>query len=181
MASLPGVISTARWFLPSSTWAIACWRPIWLALAAVTSPPKFPLQFCPACRLDSGMVASSATAKNNPIRSGLGIADRPAAGCRTCERFARVVIANGGLPAGEGHPPKAFRVWQKFAVWSPVFPVGRIVASGCVGKLSPEVRAAMMRPFPATITKRARVRSRALSHLMPATQRCRSIARLGKS
>lgn len=80
------------------------------------------------------------------------------------ERFARVVIANGGLPAGEGHPPKAFRVWQKFAIWSPVFPVGRIVASGCVGRLSPEVRAAYDAPFPSDDYKAG---ARAFPRLVP--------------
>jgi haloalkane dehalogenase len=64
------------------------------------------------------------------------------------DRFARAVIANGGLPAGEGNPAKAFRIWQKFAIWSPVFPVGRIVASGCAARISPEVRAAYDAPFP---------------------------------
>ena len=80
------------------------------------------------------------------------------------ERFARVVIANGGLPAGEGKASRAFRVWQKFAIWSPVFPVGRIVASGCVSKLSPEVRAAYDAPFPSDEFKAG---ARAFPKLVP--------------
>lgn len=80
------------------------------------------------------------------------------------ERFARVVIANGALPAGEGRAPKAFRVWQKFAIWSPVFPVGRIVASGCVKPMSSEARAAYDAPFPGDEYKAG---ARAFPRLVP--------------
>lgn len=64
------------------------------------------------------------------------------------DRFARVVIANGFLPTADRRPPPAFRVWRAFARHSPIFPIGRIVASGCVRKLSPAVRAAYDAPFP---------------------------------
>jgi hypothetical protein len=64
------------------------------------------------------------------------------------ERFARIVIANGFVPTGEGAVPAAFRVWRAFARYSPLFPIGRIIASGCVVKLSSEVRAAYDAPFP---------------------------------
>ena len=66
------------------------------------------------------------------------------------DRFARVVVANGFLPTAERAVPGAFRVWRAFARYSPVFPIGRIVASGCVTKLSPAVRAAYDAPFPTT-------------------------------
>ncbi|MEZ4361679.1 MAG: haloalkane dehalogenase [Kofleriaceae bacterium] len=64
------------------------------------------------------------------------------------DRFARIAIANGFLPTGQGHVPRAFRVWRAFARYSPVFPIGRIVASGCVTKPTPAVRAAYDAPFP---------------------------------
>jgi haloalkane dehalogenase len=64
------------------------------------------------------------------------------------ERFARIVIANGFLPTGEGKVGPAFRAWRAFARYSPLFPIGRIVASGCVGKLPLAVRAAYDAPFP---------------------------------
>jgi haloalkane dehalogenase len=65
-------------------------------------------------------------------------------------RFARICIANGFLPTAQPgtSPPLAFRLWRAFARYSPVFPVGRIVASGCVTKLSPEVLRAYDAPFP---------------------------------
>jgi haloalkane dehalogenase len=63
-------------------------------------------------------------------------------------RFARVVIANGFLPTADRPPPPAFRLWRAFARFSPVVPIGRIVASGCVTRLSPSVRAAYDAPFP---------------------------------
>ena len=64
-------------------------------------------------------------------------------------RFARIVVANGFLPTADRPAPRAFRLWRAFARWSPVFPIGRIVASGCVTRLSPAVRAAYDAPFPA--------------------------------
>ena len=64
------------------------------------------------------------------------------------DRFDAIVISNGGLPTGHGKVPVAFRLWAAFARWSPVFPIGRIVASGCVRRLSAAERAAYDAPFP---------------------------------
>lgn len=67
------------------------------------------------------------------------------------ERFARVVLANGGLPTGvQTHIPKAFRLWRAFARFSPWFPIGRIVNAGCVNKLSAQEIAAYDAPYPST-------------------------------
>ena len=65
------------------------------------------------------------------------------------QRFDRIVLANGGLPTGgHGAVPKAFRIWRAFAKFSPWFPIGRIVNSGCANKLSTEEIAAYDMPFP---------------------------------
>jgi haloalkane dehalogenase len=64
------------------------------------------------------------------------------------ERFARVVAANTGLPTGDRPLSDAFLDWQKFSQESPVFPIGRIVASGCAGTLPDAVVAAYDAPFP---------------------------------
>ena len=64
------------------------------------------------------------------------------------ERFARIVVANGFLPTARNAVPPAFRVWRAFARYSPIFPIGRIVASGCVTKPSEAVRKAYDAPFP---------------------------------
>lgn len=64
------------------------------------------------------------------------------------DRFDRIVIANGFLPTATLPVPRAFRIWRAFARWSPVFPIGRIVASGCVTKLGPAERRAYDAPFP---------------------------------
>jgi haloalkane dehalogenase len=64
------------------------------------------------------------------------------------ERFARIVLANGGLPTGIGRIPPAFRIWRAFALYSPWFPVGRIVKTGCARPLSPRELAAYDAPFP---------------------------------
>lgn len=63
-------------------------------------------------------------------------------------RFARIVIANGFLPTADRRVPRAFRIWRAFSLYAPVFPIGRIVASGCVTKLPRRVRAAYDAPFP---------------------------------
>lgn len=63
-------------------------------------------------------------------------------------RFARIVIGNGFLPTADRPPPPAFRAWRAFARWSPLFPIGRIVASGCVTKPSRDVRRGYDAPFP---------------------------------
>jgi haloalkane dehalogenase len=64
------------------------------------------------------------------------------------ERFARVVIANGGLPTGDQPLSDAFLAWQTFSQETPEFPVGRIVNGGCTSDLTPEVIAAYDAPFP---------------------------------
>jgi haloalkane dehalogenase len=63
-------------------------------------------------------------------------------------RFARIVVANTGLPTGEQRVPDAFRAWQKFSQETEVFAVGSIVAGGCATPLAPEVIAAYDAPFP---------------------------------
>jgi len=64
------------------------------------------------------------------------------------DRFARVVVANGGLPTGDGRLSKAFQSWQQFSQEAPTFPVGGIVDGGTVSDLAPEVIAAYDAPFP---------------------------------
>ncbi|MDT8991688.1 haloalkane dehalogenase [Curvibacter sp. APW13] len=74
------------------------------------------------------------------------------------ERFDRIVLANGGLPTGKERVPKAFKYWRAFARFSPWFPIGRIVNSGCAQKLSAAEIAAYDAPFPSTrYTKAARL------------------------
>ncbi len=80
------------------------------------------------------------------------------------ERFRALVLSNGGLPTGEGKVPMAFRAWAAFARWSPVFPIGRIVATGCARGLTPEVRAAYDAPFP---DDRFKAGARAFPPLVP--------------
>lgn len=63
-------------------------------------------------------------------------------------RFARLVVANGFLPAAQQRIPLAFHLWKTFAVHSPWFPTGRIVAAGCKRPVSAAVRAAYDAPFP---------------------------------
>jgi len=64
------------------------------------------------------------------------------------DRFARVVAANTFLPTGDRAPGEAFLRWRAFSQETPVFPVGAIVARGCVKPVSAEVQAAYDAPFP---------------------------------
>lgn len=78
--------------------------------------------------------------------------------------FARVVVGNGFLPIAQRPPGAPFLLWRSFARYSPIFPVGRIINSGCVTKLSPAVRAAYDAPFP---SRAYQAGARALPGLVP--------------
>jgi len=64
------------------------------------------------------------------------------------DRFARVVVANTGLPTGDGPISEAFLNWRKFSIEAPDFDIGAIITMGCQTKLPPEVIAAYNAPFP---------------------------------
>ena len=82
------------------------------------------------------------------------------------ERFARVVVANGFLPTGDRKPPKVFYYWRAFATWSPWFPIGRIIQSGTIARLAPDVIRAYDAPFPSRSYKAG---ARAFPRLVPVT------------
>lgn len=69
------------------------------------------------------------------------------------DRFARVVVANTGLPTGDTPMSEAFLAWQSFAATARSFDVGRVVANGTVTALPPEVIAAYDAPFPDEASK----------------------------
>jgi len=79
------------------------------------------------------------------------------------ERFARILLSNGGLPEGTG-APRAFRIWRNFARYSPWFPIGRIVQTGSKRTLSDAEIAAYEAPFPGSSYKAA---ARAYPSLVP--------------
>jgi haloalkane dehalogenase len=80
------------------------------------------------------------------------------------ERFRRIVVANTALPTGDRKLPPVFQVWQAFARWSPVFPIGWIVQAGCRTRLDPAVRRAYDAPFP---DRRFKVAARRFPALVP--------------
>jgi haloalkane dehalogenase len=63
------------------------------------------------------------------------------------DRFARILLGNGGLPTGTGMP-LAFRIWRAFSRYSPWFPIGGILQGGSKRKLSAAEVAAYDAPFP---------------------------------
>lgn len=64
------------------------------------------------------------------------------------DRFARVVVANTGLPTGDGPISEAFLNWRKLSIEAPEFDIGAIITMGCQTQLAPEVIAAYNAPFP---------------------------------
>ena len=80
--------------------------------------------------------------------------------------FARIAVGNGGLPTGTGFIPKAFHIWRAFSRYSPWFPIGRIVKTGCAQGLNDAAVAAYNAPFPA---RRYKVAARAFPSLVPIT------------
>ncbi|HDQ03157.1 MAG TPA: alpha/beta fold hydrolase [Deltaproteobacteria bacterium] len=64
------------------------------------------------------------------------------------ERFARVVVANTGLPTGDHPMSDAFLAWREYSQTTPDFHVGRLVQRSCVNPLSDEIIAAYDAPFP---------------------------------
>jgi len=64
------------------------------------------------------------------------------------ECFARVVVANTGLPTGDGPMSEAFLNWRKFSIEVPDFNVGRIISMGSKTSLPAEVIEAYNAPFP---------------------------------
>lgn len=69
------------------------------------------------------------------------VADHP-------DRFARLVLANTGLPTGSQRMPEAFSAWQQFASTVPEFPVGAIVQGATNRELTAAEVAAYDAPFP---------------------------------
>ena len=81
-------------------------------------------------------------------------------------RFARIALGNGGLPTGDQEMPKAFKTWQKFARFSPWFPIGKLIQKATITELSNAVVAAYDAPFPSAKYKAA---ARAFPQLVPTT------------
>lgn len=80
------------------------------------------------------------------------------------DRFARIALGNGGLPTGTEPVPRAFHLWRLFARYSPWFPIGKIVKSGCAHGLSDAEVAAYDAPFP---TRAYRVGARLFPSFVP--------------
>jgi haloalkane dehalogenase len=64
------------------------------------------------------------------------------------DRFARIVISNGGLPTGDRPPTDAFMRWQQFSQNAPALNIGGLIQGGTTTALPPEVVAAYDAPFP---------------------------------
>jgi haloalkane dehalogenase len=64
------------------------------------------------------------------------------------DRFARIVVANTGLPTGDQPMTEGFLRWREYSQTVENFHVGGIIKGGCVNDPLPEVIAAYNAPFP---------------------------------
>jgi haloalkane dehalogenase len=80
------------------------------------------------------------------------------------DRYARIVIGNGGMPDGERPLGEAFLAWQKFSKESPAFVISQIINGGCTTTLAADVLAAYDAPFPDETYK---VAARIMPSLVP--------------
>ena len=62
--------------------------------------------------------------------------------------FARVVVANTGLPTGDTPMPAAFLNWRKFSLEVPDFDAGAIITMGCLKPVPQDIASAYNAPFP---------------------------------
>ena len=88
------------------------------------------------------------------------------------DRFARVIVANTGLPTGSGMID-AFQSWLQFSQAVPEFPTGTIVDGASVRALIPSEIAAYDAPFP---EERYKVAARVFPLLVPVTPEHASVA-----
>lgn len=63
------------------------------------------------------------------------------------DRFDRIVVANTGLPTGEGQISEAFMTWRKFSQDMPEMLIGQLLNQSC-GGLPDEIVAAYDAPYP---------------------------------
>ena len=83
------------------------------------------------------------------------------------QRFARILVANGGLPDGHQAMPKAFHDWLKFSQTTTNFDIGRVIQNGTTTVLSDTVLAAYYAPFPTDAYKAGARRFPALVPITP--------------
>ena len=88
------------------------------------------------------------------------------------DRFARLVVANTGLPIGTGWS-EGFAAWLKFSQSVPEFPTGFIVNGGVTRDLTPAEIAAYDAPFP---DERFKEGARQFPTLVPITPEHGSVA-----
>jgi len=87
-------------------------------------------------------------------------------------RFKRVIVANTGLPVGEG-ASKGFDRWLQFSQNVPVLPIGEILNMGSKRELSAAEKAAYEAPFPDETYKAG---ARRFPALVPITPQHESVA-----
>ncbi len=88
------------------------------------------------------------------------------------ERFAAVIAANTGLPAGGRNLRLAFRIWLAFSQHVPRLPIGGLISRGTVRRLNEVEKHAYDAPFP---DERYKAGARQFPTLVPITDRHASV------
>jgi haloalkane dehalogenase len=96
------------------------------------------------------------------------------------DRFARVAIANTGLPTGDHAPSEAFMQWQEFSQTTPVLPIGDLVNSASVTELTADEIAAYDAPYPDDTFKRVPGSGRRSCRRLLTTRRHQQTAMRGR-
>ena len=82
------------------------------------------------------------------------------------DRFAGVIAANTGLPAGGGQIATHFKIWLAFSQYVPRLPIGWLISKGCMRGLTAAEKRAYDAPFP---TERYKAGARIFPALVPIT------------
>ncbi len=82
------------------------------------------------------------------------------------DRFARVIVANTGMPTGDREMPAAFTAWQTFAAKTPIFPIAKIISGATTSKLTKAIKAGYNAPFP---SEKYKAGARVLPALVPSS------------
>jgi haloalkane dehalogenase len=82
------------------------------------------------------------------------------------DRFARIVVANTGLPTGDHPMPEIWHLFRETIQNVDEIDIGRFVQAGCARPMADDVRAAYDAPFPDETYK---VAARAMPGLVPIT------------
>ena len=64
--------------------------------------------------------------------------------------FSAIIASNTGLPTGDQKMPEEWFAFKRLCKEASKLPIGRLIQSGCVSKLTPEIKKAYAAPYPSS-------------------------------